>query len=114
VLNETRFRNVVFEANTFHGIDQITASPIAIEHVQNTAGETWVVAAAGFMPFGGRARTVAAVVAEGPITTAAGAVNYSFPNVLTEQGSGGQSVHLQWPQALRGRARVTVRVDEPV
>jgi hypothetical protein len=114
VLDETRFRNVVFEANTFHGVNQITASPVAIEHVQNTAADTWVVAAGGFMPFGGRARTVAAVVAEGAITTGANAVSHSFPYVLTEQGSGGQSVHLQWPQALRGRTRVTVRVDEPV
>ncbi len=113
-LDETRFRNVVFEANTFNGVTQITASPVAIEHVQNTAAETWVVAAGPFMPFGGRARTVTGVVAEGNIVTPANVVNYSFPNVLTEQGGNGQVVHLRWPQALRGRARVTVRVDEPV
>lgn len=114
VLNETRFRNVVFEANTFHGVNQITACPVAIAHVQNTAADTWVVAAGGFLPFGGRARTVAAIVAEGALTTGGGAANHSFPFVLTEQGTSAQAVHLKWPLALRGRARVTVRVDEPV
>lgn len=112
-LDFTRMRNVVFEANAFNGIDQITQSPVMIEHNQNTASDTWVVDAAAYLPFGGRARNVQSVVPEGPITTSSNVANYSMPYALVELGSTGGQVNLRWPTPLRGRAQVTIRVDNP-
>lgn len=112
--NTASYRNVVFSNNAFNGVTQATASPVLIEHNQNTESNTWVVTAAGFLPFGGRARNVEAIVAEGPVTTSSGAAQYVMPYTLTEQAANGQSVHLKWPSAVKGRAQVTIRCDNPL
>ncbi len=113
-LDYGRMRNVVFANNTFNGVSQITASPVIVEHVQNTAADTWVVDGGAFMPFGGRARCVPAVVPEGAVTTASNVAQYAAPYALVEQGAGGKFVHLRWPVNVKGRAQVTVRCDTPV
>jgi hypothetical protein len=108
------YRNLVFEGNAFNGVTQVTMSPLVVEHSQNTEASTWVVSGSGFMPFGGRARNVTSIVAEGPITTAAGSVQFVTPYVQVEQGAGGQSAHLIWNGAVKGRAQVTLRCDNPL
>jgi hypothetical protein len=108
------YRNLVFSGNAFNGVTQATTSPLIITHTQNTAADTWVVNGAGFLPFGGRARAVTALVAEGAITNSANAAQYVMPHALLEQGAGGQSVHLRWPSAVRGRMQVTLRCDTPL
>jgi hypothetical protein len=113
-LDYARFRNVVFEANTFNGISQITASPVTIEHAQTAPADTWVVDGADYLPFGGRARNVVAVVAEGAITNANNVQQVPVPYVQLEQGSGGRFVNLRWPSDVKGRVHVTLRCDAPV
>lgn len=112
--NTATYRNVVFSNNAFNGVTQSTASPILIEHNQNAESNTWVVNAAGYLPFGGRARNVEGIVAEGPITNSGGAAQYVMPYALTEQSTNGQSVHLKWPSAVKGRTQVTIRCDNPL
>jgi hypothetical protein len=112
-LDFTRFRNIVIDANTFNGVNQITQSPVVIRHLQNTAANTWVIDASGFLPFGSRARNVTAVVADGQITTASNAGNTEMPWTQSEMGSTGGQVNLRWSTALRGRANVTIRCDNP-
>jgi len=113
-LDYSRMRNVVFDNNTFNGVDQLTVSPVTVEHTQNTAADTWVIDAGRFMPFGGRARCVPAVVPEGAITNSGNAVQFVAPYALVEQGAGGRFAHLRWPSSVKGRAQVTVRCDTPV
>ncbi len=113
-LDVTRLRNLIFEANTFNGVTQATMSPVVLKHTQTTAAETWVVDGAAFLPFGGRARTVPALVPEGAITTAAGAVRADFPFALVEQGVAGGQVNLRWPVAVKGTVHATLRCDNPV
>ncbi len=108
------FRNVTFGSNTFNGVVQPSASPVLVEHVQNTAADTWTIDAAGYLPFGGRARNVTAVVAEGALTNAAGAAQFVAPYAQTEQGAGGQYAQLKWPAAVKGKVQVTLRVDNPI
>jgi hypothetical protein len=108
------YRNLVFEGNAFNGVTQVTMSPLIIEHTQNTAADTWVINGTGYMPFGGRARNVTSLVAEGAITTASNAAQYVMPFAVVEQGTGGQSAHLRWPTAVRGRMQVTLRCDNPL
>jgi hypothetical protein len=113
-LDYSRFRNVQFAMNTYHGVTQATQSPVPVEHIQNTEAATWVVDAGAYLPFGARARAVEAVAPKGQITTAANVVNYDIPNALPEQGGTLQQVHMRWPVAVKGRALVTVRCDNPV
>lgn len=108
-----RMRNVTFEANAFHSVGQSTVSPLVIEHNQTTEATTWVVEPGAFMPFGGRARVVTGIVAEGAITNASNVAQFAFPNVLVEQGPARNQAHVRWPSAVKGRAVVTVRCDNP-
>ncbi|MFN3973024.1 MAG: right-handed parallel beta-helix repeat-containing protein [Gemmobacter sp.] len=109
----TRFRNLIFEANTFNNVTQITQSPVVVRHTQNTAAATWVIDGSSFLPFGSRARNVTAVAADGQITTATNAGNSEMPWTQTEQGAAGALVNLRWSLPLKGRANVTIRCDNP-
>lgn len=113
-LNPGNYRNLVFANNTFNGITQATVSPILIEHSQNTADETWVVDAADSLPFNARARNVEGVVLEGPVRNASNAVQWVQPYVEVEQGAGDRFAHLKWPSAVKGKALVTIRCDNPL
>ncbi len=109
----TRFRNINFTNNAFNGVNQFTQAPVIYEHVQNTDSATWVVDAGAFLPFGARARNVQAVMPKGTITNATNVVQYVAPYALVEQGTGQTQVHLKWPTAVKGRAMVSVRCDNP-
>ena len=108
-----RMRNITFDANAFHSVSQITVSPVIIEHSQTTASDTWVVSPGPFFPFGGRARVVSGLVAEGPVQNASNVAQYVQPHVLVEQGTARNQVHVRWPTPVRGRVLLTVRTDNP-
>lgn len=112
-LDTGRFRVIDFSQNAFHGISQITVSPVIIQHDQSTAADTWTVEPGPFLPFAGRARNVTSLVAEGAITTASNVTQYAMPNVLTERGPGQTQVQVRWPTAVRGRILATIRCDNP-
>ena len=108
------FRNVMFEGNTFNAVTQATVSPLLIQHTQNTAADTWSVDGAAYMPFGGFARNVTGLVAEGAITNAANAPQWVSPYVQVEQGASSNLVNLKWPTPVKGIMQVTIRGDNPV
>lgn len=109
-----RMRNVVVQGNTFNGVNQTIANPVVLRHDQVTAATTWTVQAGPFLPFGGFARTVEAIVAEGPVTGAAGEGRVDMPFVQVEQGAGRNLVTVNWVNPSKGRVVVTVRTDIPV
>jgi hypothetical protein len=113
-LSYASFRNVTFASNTFNGVTQATSSPILVRHTQTTAADTWTVDGSGYMPFLGRARNVTAVTLEGALANSSNAVQWAQPYVLSEQGVGGGQVQLKWPSAVKGKALVTIRCDNPL
>ncbi|PQO22506.1 hypothetical protein C2I36_12770 [Rhodobacteraceae bacterium WD3A24] len=113
-LDYGRMRNIVVEGNAFNGIDQTIANPVTLRHDQNSTATTWTIDSAGFLPFEGRARNVDAFVLEGPAVNDGGATVNAMPYVSTEAGANGDKVQLHWPEAVKGRAHVTLRVDNPV
>jgi hypothetical protein len=108
------FRNIVFDGNTFNGIGQVTQNPATLQFDQVSNASTWAVGAGGYLPFGGKAREVVALVTEGSILNAGGAIVFAMPYVTTELGAGQNEISLTWPEPVRGRAHVTVRADRPV
>ncbi|GGH54050.1 right-handed parallel beta-helix repeat-containing protein [Frigidibacter albus] len=112
-LDMARMRNVIIENNTFTAVDQVTASPVFLQHDQATEAATWTVTPGAFLPFGGWVRNVESVVAEGMITTASGARVSEMPFVQVEQGSAKQEVRVNWSTACKGRMQLKVRVDNP-
>ena len=113
-LSYASFRNVIFEGNTFNGVTQPTASPVMVEHTQNTASDTWSVDASAYLPFASRARNVMSWVAEGAVTTAANVAQSAMAYVQVEQGVGQNLINLRWPVAVKGKVQVTLRCDNPL
>jgi hypothetical protein len=107
-------RNVLFAGNTFNGVTQSVENPVTLEFSQATASTTWVLNVGDYLPFGGWARTVEAVVMEGAITNGTGAAVFTTPYVTPNFGAGGNQVRLTWSEAVKGKVQVTVRVDNPV
>lgn len=112
-LDFTRFRNVVVESNAFNGINQITQSPVTIQHDQNTAADTWVIDTEGYLPFGGRARNMPGLTMENAVRNALNVIEYVTPYAETEKGTEARMIYLRWPKAVRGRVHATIRCDNP-
>lgn len=110
-LDFTRTKDVFFDGNSFHNVSIQARNPLRIEFDQNTATSTWTVPTNGALPFLGHSRAVDAVIPEGSLRNAAGAVTYPAPYVRLNEGSGKNEVDLIWPEAVRGTVRVLVRID---
>lgn len=111
-LNLGRLREITFDANTFHGIDQRTISPVTLEVVQDSAAQHWTCDFAGFLPFGGYTRTVVATALES-LADGAGASAFDAPQITPRFGPDESQVRLNFPRALKGTAQITARVDKP-
>lgn len=112
-LDRTRFRNIVIEANTFNGIDQIIGNPSVQYHEENSASDAWTVDFAGPLPFGGAARTVESVVQHNTFRNAGGTKVFPGWNVNTQQGAGQDQLRLNWSEPVTGKVWVTARCDNP-
>ncbi|RZW05333.1 MAG: right-handed parallel beta-helix repeat-containing protein [Rhodobacteraceae bacterium] len=108
------YRNIVFDGNTFNGVGQVTQNPVTVQFDQASDAANWTVDVGGYLPFGGKAREVTSIVAEGAIVNAADAAVYAMPHITTEVGAAQDQVSLTWPEAVRGRVHVTARADKPV
>jgi len=106
-------RNVVVTGNSFVNVDEPIANPLHLEHAQTGAATTWTVPTAGRLPFGGYARNVTGLVAEGMITDAAGQRVSDMPFVLTHKGPQRADISVNWPVAAKGTVMVAIRVDNP-
>jgi hypothetical protein len=113
-LDYWRTRNVTFERNTYTGVNQATVSPVCLEFDQNTDQATWTLDPSAYLPFGGNARTVSAVVTEGEILNAANQRVTALPYVNVNAGAEYKFVQLVWPEPCRGTVQVTTRVDKPI
>jgi hypothetical protein len=110
-LDFTRSRNVRVEGNSFNNVTQWIQNPVLVTHVQNTAAETWNVSTGGFLPFGGRVRSVTSVAPEGAILNVSSLARYMFPYAVPGTGGAGNEAQVRWGEAVRGRAQVTMRMD---
>ncbi|MCI2397861.1 glycosyl hydrolase family 28-related protein [Aliiroseovarius subalbicans] len=113
-LDYWRTRNVTFEGNTFAGVTQRTVSPVTLEFEQNTDATTWTMDPSAYLPFGGNARTVTSVVAKGDILNGVGDKVHQQPSTVPNAGTQFKYVQLKWPEAVRGKVLVTLRVDNPI
>ena len=113
-LDYSRFRNVIWQNNTYNGISVQTESPLVLRHDQNSAATNWTINTGAKLPFQGWARTVSGLVMEGQANGSGNEVRTAMPYVNVQQGSARDQVRLTWPSSTRGRAVVTVRVDAPL
>ncbi len=112
-LDNSRMRNIRVEANSFTAVTQPCANPVRIRHDQASAAAIWTVDGAAYLPFGGWARNVDSVVAEGMITGPTGQRRSDMPFVQTQQGAAKTLVTLNWENASKGSAHLAIRMDNP-
>ncbi|MGR3343919.1 MAG: glycosyl hydrolase family 28-related protein [Paracoccaceae bacterium] len=108
-----RMRNVLFEGNSFNGIDQLTINPVTLEFIQNSDAVNWTLDSSGYLPFGGWSRNVTSVVTEDAITNGAAAGVFGMPFVTVNYGANNDLIQLTWPEACKGKVIVTSRMDNP-
>ncbi|WP_127104528.1 glycosyl hydrolase family 28-related protein [Pararhodobacter zhoushanensis] len=113
-LDYSRFRNVIWQHNTYNGIQTQTESPLVLRHTQSSEAANWTISTGGKLPYDGWARTVSSIVMEGQANGGGNEVRTSWPYVVVQQGSNRNQVRLTWPSATRGRVVVTVRGDNPL
>ncbi len=112
-LDNGRMRNIWIEANTFTAITQLCANPVRVQHDQASTSSVWTVDASAYLPFGGWARNVDTIVAEGMITGPSGQRRSDMPFVQIQQGASKNLVTLNWENASKGTVKVAIRMDNP-
>lgn len=110
-LDFNKFKNVLFEGNTYHGISYQASNPLRVSHTQSTAAQTWTIDPGKSLPFLAEAHGVDSVVAIDALRSSSGAVKYATPYIRLQQGSEQDQVSLNWPEPLKGRVSVTMRID---
>ncbi|PVA06200.1 glycosyl hydrolase family 28-related protein [Thalassorhabdomicrobium marinisediminis] len=108
-----RMRNIVFQGNAFNGIAQPTRNPHIDTHQENSVDQTWTVDTEGYLPFGGWARTVDALVPVGPIRNGSNQKVWAQPYVEPVNGSNSDAFDVIWPEPVRGEIRYSARMDNP-
>lgn len=109
-----RARGVSFRDNTFHGVDEPCYNPAPMDVTQATASTNWQFNAAPLLPFGGQARFVDAIVADGPLQTASNNAVFETPYVTDNLGSAKTESRFTFGTAVKGRIRYQVRMDNPL
>lgn len=110
-LDYARMKDVTFAANSFHNVRDQVFSPLTLRHNEASVAGIWVVGPQDKLPFHARALSVDAVAARGTIRDAAGTARFYAPGIEAEQGTGGDLVHLTWPEPVRGEVQITLRID---
>jgi len=113
-LDYSRMRNVLFAGNSFNGITQNCENPVLVQFDQATAATTWTVTPGAFLPFGGWARNVEGLVAEGVISGPANERRSDFPYVDVQQGTAKNQVNVNWLAPSKGTILLKVRMDNPL
>lgn len=113
-LDMARTRNVVIEGNTFNAVDQEVSNPVTLKFDINSPQTSWTCDFGGYLPFGGRLRTVSGLVIEDPVTSSSGTTVFAMPYVRVEQGANRDEAQVSWPSSVRGSLRLTGRMDKPL
>ncbi|GIT91244.1 hypothetical protein JANAI62_16990 [Jannaschia pagri] len=112
-LDRARFNDVNVHSNTFHAVAKQFQNPITVPIVRGSAATNWEVDLTDFLPFGGEARVIQAVMPEGRVTNGGGATVWHMPYGVPQVNNDRQSVRLTWPEAVKGKVFVTARCDAP-
>ncbi|MEQ3712084.1 MULTISPECIES: glycosyl hydrolase family 28-related protein [Lentibacter] len=112
--NFSRMRNITWRDNMYNAVDVATVNPLISTHSQETESDKWIVSGSPQLPFGGWARKVEALVAEGPIRNAVNVKRYEMPYVDLAQGADNDTIHVNWSQPVRGDIVISMRMDTPL
>jgi len=110
-LDYARTRSFVFQANTFHNVNEPVSNPAFLSHQQVSEASTWVMETRDALPFAGSALSVEQVMPEGAVTDDGGVPVFDLPWSRGAQGADLRNVHLHWSKPVKGTVRYAVRMD---
>lgn len=113
-LDYTRMRAITITNNTFNGVNEPVYNPANLVHTQSTPAASWTADTQTNLPFGGQARFVDSVIADGAITNSSNIPLFDMPYFTGNQGSDLQSVLFTFSQPAKGKIRYQVRMDNPL
>lgn len=111
-LDKSRYKNVVFDSNTFHNVSTSVSNPLRIIHSQASESSGWTIDTDNQLPFGGYTRGVDSLVAIDSITNGSDDAVYVLPNINLLQGASQDQIRVNWGQAVKGDVSVVVRMDK--
>lgn len=110
-LNMAAARDVQISGNTFANVTNRTENPVTVVHDQSSTNDTWSIALGQQLAFEGMSLRVTAVTHSEPVRNSSNVTRYIAPYVVTRAGGNQNAVQLEWGEAVRGEATVTVRMD---
>ncbi|WP_050929580.1 glycosyl hydrolase family 28-related protein [Aestuariivita boseongensis] len=110
-LDRSRFKDVNFNGNSYNQVTAQVANPAWVTHSEATAVSVWTVDPSAELPFQGWAKRVDSVVVTGNLRNDNNVIEWDYPNVFPESGSGSDQVELRWRRAFRGDVSMGVRID---
>jgi hypothetical protein len=113
-MNYAAMRNIVWEGNTYNGVNTATANPVWVEKTQSSSSSSWTVDTDDRLPFQGYARKCTSVVFEGDVTNSSGQKQVEYPSVSLRSGSNQDQVQLRFSTAVKGTVLAGIRVDSPL
>jgi len=112
-LDHANARNVTVTGNMYNGVVDRMQNPVTVSVVRSVPDAVWVNDVSEFLPFGGRTRTVTAVIAQGAVRDSANIAIYDLPYSQIGQSTGGVAFSLTWSKPVKGKVNATVRCDNP-
>lgn len=107
----SRMRSVSFVGNTFHNIEYGAHNPLLVRHDQNSHAQVWEIDTANRLPFNGYALEVQSLVTRSRPRDTSNVSKYHMPYTSSREGAQQDSVHVIWPEAIRGDVTLGVRMD---
>jgi hypothetical protein len=112
-LDMTRMRRIQIEGNTFNSVTYPVANPATENFTIGSAQSVWSLGFGDLFPFGGHARRVVSITADGQITNAAAGAHWDQPFATSGTGANNDEVQLTWSEPVSGKVTVTARIDNP-
>ncbi|MEL6587392.1 MAG: glycosyl hydrolase family 28-related protein, partial [Pseudomonadota bacterium] len=112
-LDRSRYTDVNVHSNTFQAVQDQFQNPVTVPVNIGSPQSSWDADLTKYLPFGGHARVVTAVMPDGPIRNGSNGVHSGLPYGTAGLGSDKQTIRLTWPQSVRGKVFVTGRCDAP-
>ncbi|MFQ5438153.1 MAG: glycosyl hydrolase family 28-related protein [Paracoccaceae bacterium] len=113
-LDASSYRNITWLGNTYNNVDSRTQNPVTFQMEEVAETASWQQDFAAYLPFGGQARQVVAVMPHNKITNVSGNGVYTLPYGVANLGVNNSEIKLHWSEPVKGQVYVTVRADNPV
>ena len=111
-LDHSRNRDVFFDGNSYHNIDEQAHNPLIIEHTKYSNEQTWTVGTNKQLPFKSYCMFVDSVALTGDMRDNSNVKRFETPVAKGRVGTNQDAFSLEFSTALRGRIRATLRMDK--